>query len=89
MSSPRTKKMLLLAAATIASPLAVACTEARRTGFAGDIAYDGGYEDPGSFGNADAARNDAGNPDAATDAAGDATDATDATDADADADANL
>lgn len=46
MTSPRTKKMLLLAV-TVASPVVVACSnDDKRTGFYGEVAYDAGYEDP-------------------------------------------
>ena len=84
MTSPRTKKMLLLAAATMASPAACTSNEGKVSGFYGDIAYDGGYEETGSFNNPDGHAV----PDVHVADAADAGDATDAEIADADADAD-
>jgi hypothetical protein len=51
MNAPRKRQMLLVAVATVAgAESAAACTNAvHTTGFYGDIAYDGGYEDGGSL----------------------------------------
>jgi hypothetical protein len=87
MTTPRTKKMLLLAAATIASP--AACNnETKVSGFYGEIAYDGGYEEAGYFANPDATPDTSDHVDAsAADAAADAEVSDAGGDADADADA--
>lgn len=86
MTTPRTKKMLLLAAATMATPVvASSCSNESLRGFRADVAYDSGYEDSAASFSADGSRTPA-NPEAGKDNDADTSDA-DADIADAAADA--